>query len=162
MFVSRNEGMPHLTSDFLLAVKFKVLNTAKRKQGLKKRKIAIYSSVGLEYIHQDLNPWKITVNFVELIGPSIPLINLEIMRINLSEKQYEYLHAHIPENLKHLTNLFKEESVNTGSTVDVQEDIANEIRDWAMERQQKVGFDINYRLTSEGQLLQELIDLFFE
>jgi hypothetical protein len=84
------------------------------------------------------------------------------MRIKLSEKQHEYLHAHIPENLKHLTNVIQQKGVNTVSKIDVQDNIADEIRDWAMERQQKVGFDVDYKLTSEGQLLQGLIDLFFE
>jgi hypothetical protein len=43
----------------------------------------------------------------------------------------------------------------------VDEDIADEIRDWASEELQKKGFDIDYELTPEGKILEELIDAFY-
>jgi len=84
------------------------------------------------------------------------------MRISLSETQHKYLLAYIPEHLKHLINKSHETGANTVFDLDVENDVADEIRDWALERQNKVGFEINYQLTSEGQLLQEFIDLFFQ
>jgi hypothetical protein len=84
------------------------------------------------------------------------------MRISFSETQHNYLIAYIPESLQHLIHEFQETGVNTAFYLDVQNDVADEIRDWALERQDKVGFDIKYQLTSEGQLLQEIIDLFYQ
>jgi hypothetical protein len=84
------------------------------------------------------------------------------MRVKLSETQYKYLHVHIHENLKRSMNLFRETDPNTDLSLDIHNDIVNEIRDWAMKKQVELGFDTNYKLTSEGMLLEELIDLFFE
>lgn len=39
--------------------------------------------------------------------------------------------------------------------------MADEIRDWASDELQRKGFDINYELTPEGKMLEELIDLFY-
>ena len=39
--------------------------------------------------------------------------------------------------------------------------IANEVREWALEKLQQIGFDINYNLTTEGKLLESLIDKFY-
>jgi hypothetical protein len=46
-------------------------------------------------------------------------------------------------------------------SLNVENQVADEIREWAIERQQKLGFDIDYKLTFEGQILEELIDLFY-
>jgi hypothetical protein len=46
-------------------------------------------------------------------------------------------------------------------TIELNEDIACTIRDWAGDKLQKVGFDNNYELTSSGKQLEELIDLFY-
>lgn len=46
-------------------------------------------------------------------------------------------------------------------TVKIGEDLADVIRDWAMDKQQIVGFDKDYDLTNEGKKLQEIIDKFY-
>ena len=48
------------------------------------------------------------------------------MRVKLSETQYRYLHVHIPENLKRLTNLFRETDHNTDLSLYIHNDIADE------------------------------------
>lgn len=55
------------------------------------------------------------------------------------------------------------EKGNLGSseyTFKIGEDSADVIRDWAMDKQQSVGFDEDYDLTNEGEMLQEIIDKF--
>lgn len=46
--------------------------------------------------------------------------------------------------------------------VQVDDETMDEIRDWASERQQRVGFDKNYDLTPEGKLLEQIIDMFYQ
>ena len=46
-------------------------------------------------------------------------------------------------------------------TIENDEECANEIRDWMMDTQMQIGFDINYALTSASRLLEELIDVFY-
>ena len=46
-------------------------------------------------------------------------------------------------------------------TIENDEECANEIRDWMMDTQMQNGFDINYALTSDSRLLEELIDVFY-
>ena len=43
----------------------------------------------------------------------------------------------------------------------IDNDYADEIRDLAGEKLQKRGFDINYKLTQEGEVLEQIIDIFF-
>lgn len=43
----------------------------------------------------------------------------------------------------------------------IEEDLAEIIRDWAINKQQVVGFDEEYELTSEGEILQEIINEFY-
>lgn len=50
-------------------------------------------------------------------------------------------------------------SKNENTIIEVSEDIADEIRDWAGERLQKVGFDVNYNLTDDGVILEQIVDL---
>lgn len=45
--------------------------------------------------------------------------------------------------------------------IEVDEDMANIIRDWASDELQKKGFDINDELNSDGKILEELIDIFY-
>ncbi|HTE02122.1 MAG TPA: hypothetical protein VK668_22695 [Mucilaginibacter sp.] len=40
----------------------------------------------------------------------------------------------------------------------IDEDVVDEIRDWAGERLQKVGFDENYDLNQEGVILDSIVD----
>ena len=47
-------------------------------------------------------------------------------------------------------------------TIENDEECANEIRDWMMDTQMQIGFDINYALTSDSRLLEELIDVFIQ
>jgi hypothetical protein len=45
--------------------------------------------------------------------------------------------------------------------VDIDDDIVDEIRDMCSGRLQLIGFDENYGLTRDGEILEELVDLFY-
>lgn len=83
------------------------------------------------------------------------------MIIKLIKRQYDYLIDNLSkEEIKQL-NIFEHHSNNEWISIKFEDDVADEIRDWAIERQQQIGFDVNYNLTSEGRMLQELIDTFY-
>ena len=45
--------------------------------------------------------------------------------------------------------------------IEIDADLMDRICDWAGDRQQKIGYDINYELNDEGKNLDEIIDLFY-
>ena len=64
------------------------------------------------------------------------------------------------EELEYLKSTFFFDSVDDlGNTyIDLSENYIDEIRDWASERQQMIGFDEDYNLNDEGKLLESIID----
>ncbi len=64
------------------------------------------------------------------------------------------------EELEYLKSTFFSDSVDDlGNTyIDLSENYIDEIRDWASERQQMIGFDEDYNLNDEGKLLESIID----
>jgi len=45
--------------------------------------------------------------------------------------------------------------------LNIDEDTAENIRDWASEELQRKGFDVNCELTDEGKILESLVDSFY-
>ncbi|RVU01220.1 hypothetical protein EOD41_04440 [Mucilaginibacter limnophilus] len=84
------------------------------------------------------------------------------MKRILSKNQYEYMSNGIKMSMPYLINKIDSQVVNDKVIINVSEDVACGIRDWAMDRQVRVGFDENYSLTDEGQILNDLIDVFYE
>jgi hypothetical protein len=74
------------------------------------------------------------------------------MRINFSDKEYEYLKSYFLIERDSLKLAFE------NSVVEIDENLADEIIDWAGERQQLKGFDEDYNLNEDGRLLDEIID----
>ena len=81
------------------------------------------------------------------------------MIVRLSRSQLDFLKY----NLATVQDVFRANVIeeNQSVVVEVDEETADEIRDWALDQLQIRGFDINYELTSEGKLLEEIIDLFY-
>ena len=50
---------------------------------------------------------------------------------------------------------------NSKQAIFMSEDNADLLRDFFIERQQEIGFNINYELTKEGKILEHLIDKFY-
>ncbi|TVZ27857.1 hypothetical protein JM83_2925 [Gillisia sp. Hel_I_86] len=87
------------------------------------------------------------------------------MEVRLKKNTIDYLlNALNREN----EDIFLQLKLNEKSILDsagynfkIEEDLADVIRDWAMDKQQIVGFDEDYELTNEGEMLQEIIDKFY-
>ena len=84
------------------------------------------------------------------------------MIVKLKKDQFEYLSYCLSEEQELLRFKLKEVSQeNQFVHIEIDEKTADEIRDWASDELQRKGFDINYELTPEGKILEELIDLFY-
>lgn len=84
------------------------------------------------------------------------------MIIKLSKNQFDYLNYCLSEGHEVLISKLKFiKKENSFVFIDIDEAVATDIRDWAMNKQVQAGFDINYELTPEGKILEELIDLFY-
>ncbi|AMA49765.1 hypothetical protein [Flavobacterium covae] len=60
-------------------------------------------------------------------------------------------------------NFFKDKTnydfaVKESEIINIDNSFADEIRDWALEEQQLIGFDEDYELTQEGKILENIID----
>ena len=68
------------------------------------------------------------------------------------------------EEIFFLKNSFFKENADfeliivNNNSIKLNEDLINEIRDWAGEKQQIIGFDENYALTNDGEILENIID----
>lgn len=78
------------------------------------------------------------------------------MKIKLSIEVYNYLSQNT--DINKFSSIM--EKINNIIWIAIEEDNIDIIRDWAMEKQILVGYDVNYDLTEEGQFLQEIIDIF--
>lgn len=84
------------------------------------------------------------------------------MIVKLTTKQFDYLIYSFAEEQDALRfKLMQNRKDNQLVVMEVDEDVADEIRDWASNELQKKGFDIDYELTDEGEILEELIDIFY-
>ena len=84
-----------------------------------------------------------------------------MIKVKLYTKQFEYIVSELSIERKDLTPYFKGSRKGDKITIELDEDTADEIRDWAGEKLQKVGFDKDYNLTAEGKILEELTDLLY-
>lgn len=83
------------------------------------------------------------------------------MIVKLNKNQFDYLDYSLSDQKPDLRLKLQARKENQIVFVKVDEQVADEIRDWASEELQKKGFDENYELTSEGEILEELIDAFY-
>lgn len=82
-------------------------------------------------------------------------------RIQLNQDEYSYLckASFLPDGLRQL--FFLTEREENAYKLNITEDQADEIRDLCGEQLQLVGFDEKYDPTSEGKLLEDLVDKFY-
>lgn len=84
------------------------------------------------------------------------------MIIKLNKNQFDYLSYSLAEEHEALRLRLKQiNKENQFIIIEIDEETADEIRDWAGDKLQRKGFNINYELTSEGKVLEKLIDLFY-
>ncbi len=83
------------------------------------------------------------------------------MIVKLTKNQFDYLDYSLSEQEGALRTRLQINKENQFVLIELDEETADEIRDWAMDKQVQVGFDENYELTSEGTILEELVDAFY-
>ncbi len=74
------------------------------------------------------------------------------MRLSFSKEEYQYIMSFYLIGKESLRPIFEK------SVIEIDEYLADDIIDWAGERQQLIGFDENYDLNEEGKLLDRIID----
>lgn len=79
------------------------------------------------------------------------------MKFKISEQEKEYLKSACTKEDLIFSDILKGDS----NILDIDEYIADMIRDWANNKLQVVGFDLNYNLTDEGKILESLVDKLF-
>jgi len=84
------------------------------------------------------------------------------MEIKLNIKQFEYVNSQLSNEREDLSQHFIGSKQNDKVIIKLEEGVADEIRDWAGEKLQKVGFDKEYNLTEEGRILEVLVDLLYK
>lgn len=84
-----------------------------------------------------------------------------MLKVKLNDKEYSYIHKakFLDENYRKLFSVPQKEGVEY--VLNFSEDQADELRDLCGQQLQVAGFDENYELTREGQILEYLIDKFF-
>ena len=82
------------------------------------------------------------------------------MIVKLQKKQFDYLNYSLSEEKK---TILKQNQIGEDNQfiIEIDENAADAIRDWASDELQKKGFDLNYELTHEGEILENLIDAFY-
>jgi hypothetical protein len=84
------------------------------------------------------------------------------MTIKLAETEREYLVTVVLKNHSSLMNIIEQSTKEKGKfLIDIDNVLADEIRDLCSEQLQKSGFDENYNLNEEGKMLEKLIDIFY-
>lgn len=84
------------------------------------------------------------------------------MRIKIYKMTYDYLHKNLSIERPDLMLLIKlQQEEGTQLIIELNEDTANKVRDWAGEKLQKEGFDKDYNLTEQGEYLESIIDLLY-
>ena len=83
------------------------------------------------------------------------------IQIELALQEHEYLiqALFVPNSIKKMLLLGRNES--NSYLIEISEDQADELRDLCSEQLDTTGFDDQYKLTKEGEILEALIDKLF-
>ena len=79
------------------------------------------------------------------------------MYVKLSKQDFGYL----MQNCKFIKSMSIVYENNTLVKISINEKEADDIREWALDELEFRGFDENYELNKNGQILERLVDLFF-
>ncbi len=82
------------------------------------------------------------------------------MKVRLTNKELQFINYFLLEEKEELFQRFKSKLSSSDIFVKIDDEMADEIRDWAGEKLQICGFAENYELTNEGAILESLIDKF--
>jgi hypothetical protein len=85
------------------------------------------------------------------------------MQVSLNKKEYDFLKHHLLEYNHELFDKLYIENIESNKIKlnSIDKEIMDEIREWAIEYNLKVGFDENYNSNEEGIILNSIIDKFY-
>ena len=84
------------------------------------------------------------------------------MIIRLTEAERIFLTTVVLKNNSSLMNIIQQSSKDKGKfSIEIDNILADEIRDLCSEQLQISGFDENYNLNEDGKMLENLIDNFY-
>ena len=83
------------------------------------------------------------------------------MRIKIYKTACDYLVKNLSVDRPDLMQLIKLKEEKTLFIVELDEDVAYKVRDWAREKLQQEGFEKDYKLTQNGEYIEDLIDLLY-
>jgi hypothetical protein len=82
-------------------------------------------------------------------------------KVKLTKNQFDYLDYRLSEQEESLKSRLQIKKESHFVFIELDEEIADQLRDWAMDKQVQVGFDENFELNPEGKILQRLVDVFY-
>lgn len=85
---------------------------------------------------------------------------MKLIKLNCDEFFYITSHGFLPNEMVEMINRSYEKK-GSNYLLNISEDAADQLRDLFSDQLQVVGFDENYNLTKEGQMIENLIDSFF-
>lgn len=84
------------------------------------------------------------------------------MDIKIKKTDFDFLIKNLKKLKPHLIPILNNNNINNNNvTLILDDEISNEINDWAQEEIQKSGYDENYDLNNHGKVLQNISDCFF-
>ena len=83
------------------------------------------------------------------------------MLVKLNKSIFKYLLFELGKEKSKLIPMLSYRVKDNKFLLNIDEGVADDIRDWAGEKFQKVGFDQDYNITTEGEFLEEIIDIFY-
>ena len=119
--------------------------------------IAYYTSVSND--NGNINE-RISKELPEASTHTINNFKKQKMRIRLNQNQMNYLYDNFIKGNTCLMLKLRIDKKENVYLIEVNDDIADQIRDWANLQLQRKGFDRHYKLTKEGEILDMLIDAF--
>jgi hypothetical protein len=83
------------------------------------------------------------------------------MIIKLTQDTFNYLEKELLVQNEDIYSKLKIRKEAKYVYIEIDDDSADEVRDWAIDSQMIKGFDDNDNLTSEGKILENLINAFY-
>lgn len=83
------------------------------------------------------------------------------MKVKLHKHHFDYLKCNLFNERKDLFERIQFEYLEDITCLELDDELADEIRDWSGERLQLLGFDRDYELNKEGKVLEEIIELLY-
>jgi len=83
------------------------------------------------------------------------------MQVKLTPVQYDFLKVNLGKEKPELFSALNIKDMDSFN-FELDDDVAEDIREWALEKQVVLGFDIDYNMNQNGIILESLIDLLYQ